>query len=250
MWLLASAGTTNSKPPTRSRHRCAHRDAGSPGAESAFRPGPRPPGRTRPAPLPRCPRSSPRSSAGCIPPRRETLPSHNRPVSDARWSPGPGTHAPPRPRPPPARMKPCARASAIRPAPTKPTRNWSRPGAATTAISPPPRQALPRPTPSAPPMGYAAPPCPCLLAAWTSRPAHSLPGSAPYRSTSSTAPVPPRAAHWSGRAGRCGSGGRGAAPRLPPRVGESGRSPASGEVDEASVAGFWGPGVDQILIGA
>lgn len=107
-----------------------------------------------------------------------------RTTGRCRTPAGPQAQGPTRPHArgaPPARMKPRARASAIRPAPTKPTRNWSRPGAATTAISPPPRQALLRPTPSAPPMGYAAPPCPCLLAAWTSRPAHSLPGSAPYR---------------------------------------------------------------------
>lgn len=71
-------------------------------------------------------------------------------------------------------MKPCAMASAIRPAPTKPTRSGPGPSAAAAAMS------SPRPD-LAPPMSPQRPPA-RRLAAGTSRPAHSLPGSAasPY----------------------------------------------------------------------
>lgn len=80
---------------------------------------------------------------------------------------GPGT-----PRAPPAWMRPCTMASAMRPAPTKPTRLGPESAATAAAISPPPR-AAPRPRPQR--RQWATPPstCPRPLAAETSRSAPS-----------------------------------------------------------------------------
>lgn len=141
----------------------------SAGAASAIRPGPRPAG------PPRRTLTTPRG-APLWPPllaqglcdthpsaqvrsRQVNPPLAHRAGVGRPWLPGPGTHAPHTRAAPPARMKPCAMASAIRPAPTNPTRSGSIPcpAAGAAAILPRPGLILPRPASWAPPMGYTAP---------------------------------------------------------------------------------------------
>lgn len=94
-------------------------------------PGPAPPWDHR-AQGPGCPGSSPRGSAGFIPAGRGAPARYARPRAPGRC------RTPP--RDPPAWMRPCAMATAMRPAPTKPTRRRSGPASA-AAISPPPAPA-------------------------------------------------------------------------------------------------------------
>lgn len=116
---------------------------------------------------------------------------------------GPGT-----PRAPPAWMRPCAMASAMRPAPTKPKRLGPDSAATAAAISPPPR-AAPRPRPQR--RQWATPPstCPRPLAAETSR---SAPSRGLHARSIATNWDHPFAAHWPERSRARRGGPRRGAP--------------------------------------